>query len=222
MRARPPARRAVHRQGFDRHRRDPDQRGSPIFAGRMPDTDADQRRADEGRRRDRCWPRPTSRSSPTRPRPTICSPVARTTRGTSTARRVGPAAANRRRSPRGCRRSAWGPTSPSRCAGRRPRPGSSALKPTHGRIPMTGVWPRVPRRYWHVGPMARSVRDIALAYSLLAGPDGADGFSISSARLRSRPWRPPDRPLRVGWLVDSGSVRSTRRSRRRCRPLPKR
>jgi aspartyl-tRNA(Asn)/glutamyl-tRNA(Gln) amidotransferase subunit A len=44
---------------------------------------------------------------------------------------------------------------------------------------MTGHWPRVPRRFWHIGPMARSVRDVALAYSLLAGPDGADGFSSS-------------------------------------------
>ncbi|GAB1817288.1 amidase [Herbidospora sp. RD11066] len=55
--------------------------------------------------------------------------------------------------------------------------GIAALKATHGRVPMTGIWPRVPRRDWHAGPMARSVRDLALAYSLLAGPDGADGFA---------------------------------------------
>src|ERR1700728_884651 len=55
--------------------------------------------------------------------------------------------------------------------------GIVGLKATHGRVPMTGHWPRVPRRFWHIGPMARSVRDVALAYSLLAGPDGADGFS---------------------------------------------
>src|ERR1700694_561511 len=55
--------------------------------------------------------------------------------------------------------------------------GIVALKATHGRIPATGIWPRVPRRDWHVGPMARTVRDIALSYSLLAGPDGADGFA---------------------------------------------
>src|ERR1700754_3249148 len=47
--------------------------------------------------------------------------------------------------------------------------GVIGFKPTHGRIPMTGIWPRVPRRFWHIGPMARSVRDIALAYSPLAG-----------------------------------------------------
>src|ERR1700755_3402173 len=58
--------------------------------------------------------------------------------------------------------------------------GVVGFKATHGRLPMTGHWPRVPRRFWHIGPMARSVRDVALAYSLMAGPDGADGFSISS------------------------------------------
>src|SRR3984885_9443116 len=58
--------------------------------------------------------------------------------------------------------------------------GITSLKATHGRVPMTGIWPRAPRRFWHVGPMARSVRDIALAYSILVGPDGADGFATST------------------------------------------
>ena len=50
------------------------------------------------------------------------------------------------------------------------------MKATHGSVPMTGIWPRAPRRFWHVGPMARSVRDIALAFSQLSGPDGHDAF----------------------------------------------
>ncbi|CAB3746250.1 amidase [Paraburkholderia humisilvae] len=82
--------------------------------------------------------------------------------------------------------------------------GVIGLKASHGRIPMTGVWPRVPRRFWHVGPMARTVRDIALAYSLLAGPDGADGFSSSPLELDAGVGATPNRPLRVGWLVDPG------------------
>jgi aspartyl-tRNA(Asn)/glutamyl-tRNA(Gln) amidotransferase subunit A len=82
--------------------------------------------------------------------------------------------------------------------------GIVALKATHGRVPMTGIWPRVPRRFWHVGPMARSVRDVALAYSLLAGPDGADGFSTSPLRFDAGVGASPDRPLRVGWLVEPG------------------
>src|SRR5262245_46701896 len=61
--------------------------------------------------------------------------------------------------------------------------GIVGFKATHGRVPMTGHWPRVPRRFWHIGPMARSVRDVRLAYSLLAGPDGADGFSTASLSL---------------------------------------
>ncbi|NGZ83980.1 amidase [Duganella aceris] len=82
--------------------------------------------------------------------------------------------------------------------------GIIGLKATHGRIPMTGVWSRAPRRYWHVGPMARSVRDIALAYSLLAGPDGADGYSTSPLSFDAGVGAAPDRPLRVGWLVEPG------------------
>jgi len=82
--------------------------------------------------------------------------------------------------------------------------GIAALKATHGRIPMTGTWPREPRRDWHAGPMARTIRDIALAYSLLAGPDGADGFATLPPGIDAGLGASPGRPLRVGWLVDSG------------------
>ncbi|WP_433296664.1 amidase [Pseudonocardia sp. CA-142604] len=82
--------------------------------------------------------------------------------------------------------------------------GVAALKPTHGRIPMTGIWPREPRRDWHAGPMARTVRDLELAYSLLAGPDGADGFATVPREFDAGLGASPDRPVRVGWLVDSG------------------
>jgi aspartyl-tRNA(Asn)/glutamyl-tRNA(Gln) amidotransferase subunit A len=82
--------------------------------------------------------------------------------------------------------------------------GIVALKATHGRIPMTGLWPRVPRRFWHVGPMARSVRDVGLAYSLLTGPDGFDGHATTSATLDGGSGPAPTRPLRVGWLVEPG------------------
>ncbi|HEY4162209.1 MAG TPA: amidase, partial [Dongiaceae bacterium] len=81
--------------------------------------------------------------------------------------------------------------------------GVVGFKATHGRVPATGHWPRVPRRFWHVGPMARSVRDVALAYSLLAGPDGADGFSTSGLDLDGGVSK-SNRPLRVGWLAAPG------------------
>ena len=82
--------------------------------------------------------------------------------------------------------------------------GVVGFKPTHGRVPMTGHWPRVPRRFWHIGPMARSVRDVALAYSLLAGPDGADGFSTSPLSVDTSLGAASKRPPRVGWLASPG------------------
>ena len=82
--------------------------------------------------------------------------------------------------------------------------GIVGFKATHGRMPMTGHWPRVPRRLWHIGPMARSVRDVALAYSLMAGPDGADGFSISALDLDTGVGAKSTRQIRVGWLASPG------------------
>ena len=82
--------------------------------------------------------------------------------------------------------------------------GIVALKATHGRVPMTGIWPRAPRRFWHVGPMARSVRDLALAFSQLAGPDGQDAFATSTGQFDAGVGRSPGRQLRVGWLVEPG------------------
>ena len=81
--------------------------------------------------------------------------------------------------------------------------GITSMKATHGLVPMTGIWPRAPRRFWHVGPMARSVRDIALAMGVLAGPDGQDAFATSAASGSGLAPR-ADRPLRLGWMVGPG------------------
>src|SRR5262245_23484015 len=87
--------------------------------------------------------------------------------------------------------------------------GIVGLKATHGRVPATGHWPRVPRRFWHIGPMARSVRDVALAYSLIAGPDGADGFSTLRPALTPA-WarRRTVRCVWAGWPARASSGRS--------------
>ncbi|XUW91126.1 amidase [Burkholderia sp. M6-3] len=82
--------------------------------------------------------------------------------------------------------------------------GIVSLKATHGRVPMTGIWPRAPRRFWHVGPMARSIRDLALAFSQLAGPDGQDAFASSTVQFDAGVVRSHDRPLRVGWMAGPG------------------
>lgn len=82
--------------------------------------------------------------------------------------------------------------------------GIMSIKATHGRVPMTGIWPRAPRRFWHIGPMGRSVRDLRLALSVLAGPDGHDAFSTTAAHYDAGAGSSPDRQLRVGWMNGPG------------------
>lgn len=55
--------------------------------------------------------------------------------------------------------------------------GVATIKPTHGRVPISGFFPPTgamadPRST--IGPMARSVEDLVLALPLLCGPDGRD------------------------------------------------
>jgi aspartyl-tRNA(Asn)/glutamyl-tRNA(Gln) amidotransferase subunit A len=82
--------------------------------------------------------------------------------------------------------------------------GIVGLKPTHGRIPYTGHWPEVLNRYWHVGPMARTIRDVALGYSILQGPDGIDGLAIHARDTGPDKAPVAGKPIRVGWLVQPG------------------
>ncbi len=51
--------------------------------------------------------------------------------------------------------------------------GLFALKPTFGRLPRTGSYPFV-ASLDHLGPFARTVADLALAYDVMQGPDDAD------------------------------------------------
>jgi amidase len=51
--------------------------------------------------------------------------------------------------------------------------GLVGLKPTHGRVSLAGVFPLAPSLD-HVGPMARSVDDVARLFAVLAGPDPRD------------------------------------------------
>jgi len=51
--------------------------------------------------------------------------------------------------------------------------GVFGLKPTYGRLSRAGSFPFV-SSFDHLGPLARSVRDLALAYDAMQGPDPAD------------------------------------------------
>ena len=51
--------------------------------------------------------------------------------------------------------------------------GIVGLKPTHGLVPYTGAFP-IELTHDHLGPMARSVSDVALLLTVIAGGDGLD------------------------------------------------
>jgi aspartyl-tRNA(Asn)/glutamyl-tRNA(Gln) amidotransferase subunit A len=82
--------------------------------------------------------------------------------------------------------------------------GIVGLKATHGRIPYTGHWPEVLNRYFHIGPLARSVRDITTAFSIMQGPDGIDGLAIHTKAAQPADGPIAGQPIRVGWLVEPG------------------
>lgn len=81
--------------------------------------------------------------------------------------------------------------------------GIAALKATQGRVPYTGHYPSVTRRWWHVGAMARTVGDVALGYSFLKGPDGVDGYAVHPRDADAGAGCIAGRPLRIGWVTDA-------------------
>ncbi|GAA0341196.1 amidase [Actinoallomurus spadix] len=81
--------------------------------------------------------------------------------------------------------------------------GVVGFKPSFGRIPYV---PPCAERLSHVGPLARSVADVAALTSVLTGPDRRDPDSLTRPPLPGA--RPA--PLRIGWLEfprTSGEVR---------------
>jgi amidase len=57
--------------------------------------------------------------------------------------------------------------------------GVYGLKPTHGLVPYTGVFP-IELTLDHCGPMASNVEDVAVLLSAIAGPDGLDPRQIET------------------------------------------
>ncbi|MEO1292287.1 MAG: AtzE family amidohydrolase [Pseudomonadota bacterium] len=58
--------------------------------------------------------------------------------------------------------------------------GIFGLKPTYGRLPRTGTFPFVDSLD-HLGPMTRSVEDLALAFDAMQGADAGDPVCVSDA-----------------------------------------
>jgi amidase len=96
--------------------------------------------------------------------------------------------------------------------------GISGLKPTTGRLPLTGHFPFIsaindPRTT--IGPMARFVEDLALALPILMGEDWADP-SVIPVPLAD--WRAVDvRALRVAWYTQHAEAAPTRETVEACR-----
>ena len=87
--------------------------------------------------------------------------------------------------------------------------GIAALKPTAGLVPVTGAYALPgglsdPRS--QVGPMARYVSDLMLAFPLLVGPDGVDSGVVPVPLPKRIPKLPG---LKVAWYADDGIRRPT-------------
>jgi amidase len=92
--------------------------------------------------------------------------------------------------------------------------GLFGLKPTEGRVPNTGHIPEVPGmphavRHMNVlGPLARSVDDLATILKIIAGPDDSD-WETAPAPMDE----PPEQPLsslRFAWTTEFGSETPSR------------
>ena len=81
--------------------------------------------------------------------------------------------------------------------------GVAGLKPTTGRVPLTGHFPRITALVdsrTQIGPMARSVDDLALALRIISGPDFRDS-SVIPMPLGDH--RDVDlRSLRIAWYAE--------------------
>lgn len=92
--------------------------------------------------------------------------------------------------------------------------GICALKPTAGRIPATGHLPPCLGPFsflGSIGPMARTVGDVALLFGALAGQDATDASSVP-VTARALTFEEVKR-VPIGWFEDDGIVPVTEETR---------
>ena len=82
--------------------------------------------------------------------------------------------------------------------------GVVGIKPTLGRIPYTGIQPQTLHRAIHVGPIARTVADVALGMSILAGADDVDLYTPPVPVPDYAPLDVDLTQLKVGWSPTTG------------------
>src|SRR5262249_60078152 len=98
--------------------------------------------------------------------------------------------------------------------------GGSGHKPTWGTVPRTGEalrWQKAPVDIDVVGPLARSADDLAIALSIMAGPDAIDaaGWQL---RLRA-PRAKRLRDFKVALMLDAPESRVDRTMQDRLQAL---
>jgi amidase len=89
--------------------------------------------------------------------------------------------------------------------------GIYGLKPTENLVPITGVSPGIPRKEYRsirhqvsIGPLARSINDLKLCLTIIAGPDGKDVDVPYIPLIESK--KKDLSELRIAWTDDFGGV----------------
>jgi aspartyl-tRNA(Asn)/glutamyl-tRNA(Gln) amidotransferase subunit A len=80
------------------------------------------------------------------------------------------------------------------------------MRPSTGRIPRRFGFPATCIDFQVIGPFARTMRDMRLLYSVLAGPDPRDPYS---ERFPPPPEATTGRCLRIGWFIAIGDESAT-------------
>ena len=84
--------------------------------------------------------------------------------------------------------------------------GLVGMRPSTGRLARRYGFPPMAIDFQALGPFARTVRDMALLYGVLAGPDARDPYSQRFPTVEAPG---PVRRLRVGWLTSIGDEGAT-------------
>jgi amidase len=87
--------------------------------------------------------------------------------------------------------------------------GIAGIKPTTGRVPTTGHWPALDGllgSLFQIGPMARTVEDLALTLPIIAGPDWRDPYA-APVPLGS-PSAVDISALRIATFTDNGAAQA--------------
>lgn len=89
--------------------------------------------------------------------------------------------------------------------------GIYGLKPTEHLVPLTGITPGLPKKEYrsmrhqvHIGPLARSIDDLKLCLTIIAGPDGTDVDVPYIPLIESK--KKDLKELRIAWTDDFGGV----------------